>query len=63
MKLNVNEVMKKTQENQSLETKESKISKKYEKKKKIEIIANFLKGKFEVLIIEMPFVCHLMCFK
>jgi len=58
MKLNVNEVMKKTQGNQSLEIKESRIFKKYEILFFFGIIANFLKGKFEILMIEMPFVCH-----
>jgi len=56
MKLNVNEIMKKLKK-----TKVCKL-KKVEFQKNMnfffEIIANFLKGKFEVLILGMPFVCH-----
>jgi len=55
-----NEIMEKTQENRGLQTKESKNPKKYE------LISfwnyyKFPKGESEVLIIEMPYVGHILC--
>lgn len=52
-----NEIMEETQENGGLQIKESKNPKNIQKKK-IQNYCKFPKGKNEVLMIEMSYVCH-----